>query len=280
MPFNKQKKLGQVFLKDPDIIKKIIQAGKIKPEDQILEIGPGRGILTQALIETEANIIAVEKDPELVKFLKNKFKNQSNLKIIQADIRDILISNFQFPISKQIPNSKFQILNSNYKAIGNIPYYLTSHLIQLLLESENQPQDIILMIQKEVAQRIVEQPPKMNLLAASVQFYAKPEIICYVSKTSFSPKPKIDSAVIKITPIKTRENTNKILVKKFFTIIKAGFKQPRKLLINNLSVNLKIEKENIKKAYQNLNIPLKSRAQDLSLNKWISLSLLLIKDDV
>jgi 16S rRNA (adenine1518-N6/adenine1519-N6)-dimethyltransferase len=132
------------------------------------------------------------------------------------------------------------------------------------------------MIQKEVAQRIISQPPKMNLLAASVQFYAKPEIICYVPKTAFSPKPKIDSAIIRITPIKTKRNINR----KFFKTIKAGFKQPRKLLINNLSDNLKIEKENIKKAYQSLNIPLKSRAQNLSIDKWISLSLLLIEDNV
>ncbi|MFA5722205.1 MAG: 16S rRNA (adenine(1518)-N(6)/adenine(1519)-N(6))-dimethyltransferase RsmA [Candidatus Paceibacterota bacterium] len=268
MSFNKQKRLGQVFLKDQGIIKKIIQAGEIKPKDQILEIGPGKGILTQALIETEADIVAIEKDRELIGFLKNKFKNHLNLKIVYGDIRDFF---------KKDEDRK---LKRNYKVIGNIPYYLTSHLIQLLLESENQPQDIILMIQKEVAQRIVEQPPKMNLLAASIQFYAKSGIICYVSKNSFSPKPKIDSAVIKITPIKTKENTNKILVKKFFTMIKAGFKQPRKLLINNLSNNLKIEKENIKKAYQSLNISLDSRAQDLSINKWISLSLLLIEDDV
>jgi 16S rRNA (adenine1518-N6/adenine1519-N6)-dimethyltransferase len=268
MPFNKQKRLGQVFLKDRAVINKIIQAGRIKPQDQILEIGPGKGILTQALVETKANIIAVEKDPELVKFLKNKFKNQSNLKIIQGDIRDFFKS------------TKHKTLNNNYKAIGNIPYYLTSHLIQLLLESKKQPQEIVLMIQKEVAQRIIRNPPKMNLLAASVQFYAKPEIICYVPKTAFFPKPKIDSAVIKITPIKTKENTNKILTKKIFKIIKAGFKQPRKLLINNLAINLKIEKENIKKAYQCLNIPLKSRGQNLSLNEWASLSLLLIKDDV
>jgi 16S rRNA (adenine1518-N6/adenine1519-N6)-dimethyltransferase len=264
MSFNKQKKLGQVFLKDKTIVKKIIQAGRIKTQDQVLEIGPGKGILTQALVETKANIIAVEKDPELVEFLKNKFKNQLNLKIIQEDVRDFF---------KKNKNKK---LKKNYKAIGNIPYYLTSHLIKLLLESENQPQEIILMIQKEVAQRIISQPPKMNLLAASVQFYAKPKIICYVPKTAFSPKPKIDSAIIKITPIKTKRDINK----KFFKTIKAGFKQPRKLLINNLSDNLKIEKENIKKAYQYLNIPLKSRAQDLSINKWISLSLLLTEDNV
>jgi 16S rRNA (adenine1518-N6/adenine1519-N6)-dimethyltransferase len=266
MSFNKQKKLGQVFLKDNTIIEKIIKAGEISSKDQILEIGPGKGILTKALVATRADIVAVEKDPKLVNFLKNKFRNQLNLKIIQEDIRDFL--------------KKHEILSTEYKVISNIPYYLTSHLIQVLLESKNKPQEIVLMVQKEVAQRIISQPPRMNLLSLSTQFYAQSKIICYVSKTAFSPKPKVDSAIIKITPIKTKENINKKLIKQFFKTIKAGFKQPRKLLINNLSINLKIEKKEIKKAYQYFNIPLKSRAQDISLNKWISLSLLLIKDDV
>ncbi|HZI95830.1 MAG TPA: 16S rRNA (adenine(1518)-N(6)/adenine(1519)-N(6))-dimethyltransferase RsmA [Candidatus Paceibacterota bacterium] len=268
MLFNKQKKLGQVFLKDQAIIKKIIQAGKIKEKDQILEIGPGKGVLTQELLKTNAEIIAVEKDEELVKFLENLFRGEQNLKIIHADIRDFLIS-----------NSKFQILHSNYKVIGNIPYYLTSHLIQILLEQQNQPKDIILMIQKEVAQRIISQPPQMNLLAVSVQFYAKPEIICHVSKTAFTPIPKVDSAIIKLTPYPAVAKSNTAR-QSFFKIVKSGFKQPRKLLLNNLSVNLKIEKEIIKKAFKQLNIPLQTRAQNLSIKQWISLSLLLIKNNV
>jgi len=268
MPFNKQKKLGQVFLKDQAIIKKIIQAGKIKKKNQILEIGPGKGILTQALIETGADVIAVEKDEELVKFLENLFRGEQNLKIIHADIRNFLIS-----------NSKFQILHSNYKVIGNIPYYLTSHLIQLLLESKNQPKDIILMTQKEVAQRIISQPPQMNLLAVSVQFYAKPEIICYVPSTAFTPIPKVDSAIIELTPYPVITKSE-ITRKSFFKVVKAGFKQPRKLLLNNLSANLKIEKETIKKAFKKLNISLQTRAQNLSIKQWISLALLLIKNNV
>jgi len=268
MATKKQKKLGQVFLKDEKVVQKIIQAAKIEPEDQILEIGPGKGVLTEFLLKTGAEIVAVEKDVELVKFLKNLFKNKQNLKIIHADIRDFL------------KNTRYRILNTQYKALGNIPYYLTSNLLRLLLENPIKPSLIVLMIQKEVAERVMAQPPKMNLLSASVQFYAKPEIICYVSRTAFHPEPKVDSAVIKITPMKTKENINKIQKKNFFRIVKAGFKQPRKLLINNLSKNLKIEKEYLQKIFLQSNMPLNTRAQNLSIKEWISLSSLLMKNIV
>lgn len=264
MSFSKQKKLGQVFLKDQSFVNKIIKAGQINEKDLVLEIGAGKGILTQALLKTKAQVIAIEKDPELVKFLKKRFENNSNLKIIQGDIRDFLISDSQ-------------ILKSNFKVIGNIPYYLTSHLIKLLLELEKQPEDIILMIQKEVAQRIIQKPSKMNLLAVSVQFYAHAKIISYVPKTAFSPKPKIDSAIIKITPFVDNKRI-KTIEQSFFKIIKAGFKQPRKLLINNLCLNLKIDKKIIEKSFKKLDLPLNIRAQNLSLDQWTCLSLLLINN--
>lgn len=266
MQTKKQKKLGQVFLKDKKIIQKIIQAAKIKPKDQILEIGPGKGVLTKFLIKTGAEIIAVEKDPELVEFLKNIFKNKSNLNIVRGDIRDF----FQ--------NTEYKILKPGYKAIGNIPYYLTSRLLRLLLESSIKPSLIVLMIQKEVAERLIARPPKMNLLSASVQFYAKPKIICYVPKTAFYPKPKVDSAVVTITPINT--NIDKAQTKIFFAVIKAGFKQPRKLLINNLSKNLNLEKEYIQKIFLQSNMSLNTRAQNLSIKEWSSLSSLLMKNIV
>jgi len=266
MQTKKQKKLGQVFLKDKKIAQKIIQAAKIKPKDQILEIGPGKGVLTESLLKTGAEIIAVEKDPKLVKFLKNIFKNKPNLNIIRGDIRDF----FQ--------NTKYTILKPGYKTIGNIPYYLTSHLLRLLLESSIKPSLIVLMIQKEVAERLVAEPPKMNLLSASVQFYAKPKIIYYVPKTAFYPKPKVDSAVVTITPINT--NIDEAQTKIFFTVIKAGFKQPRKLLINNLSKNLNLEKEYLQEIFSQANMPLKTRAQNLSIKEWVSLSSLLMKNIV
>lgn len=258
----KQKKLGQVFLKDQDTVQKIIRATEIKPEDQILEIGPGKGVLTEPLLQTGAKIIAVEKDLSLVKYLERRFANNSNLIILQADIRDFL---------KNKDYTKYKIQDTKYKVIGNIPYYLTSHLIQLILELDKKPETIVLMIQKEVAQRIMARPPKMNLLSTSVQFYAKPKIIYQVPKTAFWPNPKIDSVVIKITPINTNENADKMLRKNFFKVVKAGFKQPRKLLINNLCVNLKIEKDKIKEIFEQLDIPINARPQNLSVENWISL---------
>jgi len=275
MTTKEQKKLGQVFLQDKEVIKKVIQAAEIKSKDQILEIGPGKGVLTQAILETNANTIAIEKDPKLVKFLEDFFKNSQNLKIIHADIRNFLKTN-QF-------YTQYSILNTQYKVIGNIPYYLTSHLLRLLLESPIKPSLIVLMIQKEVAERVMAQPPKMNLLSTSVQFYAKPEIICYVPGAAFRPEPKIDSAVIKITPLPTKilkQNLGGQAPQFFFKIIKAGFKQPRKLLINNLSKNLRIEKEYLQKIFLQSNMPLNTRAQNLSIKEWISLSSLLMKNIV
>jgi 16S rRNA (adenine1518-N6/adenine1519-N6)-dimethyltransferase len=272
MATKKQKKLGQVFLKDKEVIQKIIQAAKIESKDRILEIGPGKGILTHDLLKTGAEIIAVEKDQKLIKFLKDFFKDRQNLKIIHADIRDFLKAN-QF-------YTQYSILNTQYKVIGNIPYYLTSHLLRLLLENSIKPSLIVLMIQKEVAERVMAQPPKMNLLSASVRFYAKSEIICYVPRTAFHPEPKVDSAVIKIIPVNTKENINEEQAKIFFTVIGAGFKQPRKLLINNLSKNLNLEKEYLQKIFLQSNMPLNTRAQNLSIEEWISLSSLLMKNIV
>ena len=259
MAINKQKRLGQVFLKNQAIVQKIIQTAEIESKDQILEIGPGKGVLTEPLLQTGAKITAIEKDRELVKFLEKRFKNNLNLKIIQADIRDFL------------QNTEYTILNTGYKVIGNIPYYLTSHLLRILLENPIRPFLIVLMIQKEVAERITAQLPKMNLLSVCVQFYAKPEIIYNVSRTAFQPKPKVDSAVIKITPypVIARSEATK---QSFFKVVKAGFKQPRKLLLNNIYNNLNIEKDKIKEIFEQLDIPINTRSQNLSVQNWISLA--------
>jgi len=260
---NKQKRLGQVFLKNQDIVQKIIQATEIESKDQILEIGPGKGVLTEPLLQTGAEVTAIEKDSSLVKYLERRFANNSNLIIIQADIRDFL---------KNEDYTKYKIQDTKYKVIGNIPYYLTSHLLRILLENPIKPKLIVLMIQKEVAERITAQPPQMSLLSVSVQFYAKPEIICYVPKTAFQPKPKVDSAVIRLAPINTDENTDKTLKKNFFKVVKAGFRQPRKLLLNNIYNNLNIEKDKIKEIFEQLDISMNARPQNLSVQNWISLA--------
>jgi len=268
-----KKGLGQNFLIDKNILQKIIETADIKPEDTILEVGPGLGVLTQELAKKARHVIAVEKDETMVEILKENLKDYKNIEIIQGDILEI-------DYLKLIENCKFKI--ENYKVIANIPYYLTSPLIRKLLEAEFPPSDLVLMIQKEVAQRICSKIPDMNLLAVSVQFYADPKIVFNVSKNSFWPIPKIDSAIIKITPHTTsdlsfppdcadREGEAQ-RSNQFFKVVKAGFSQPRKQLGGNLSKILKIKKIEIDKILLKNNITPNQRAETLTIKDWKNLT--------
>jgi len=258
------KGLGQNFLIDKNILDKIITAGELKPNDVVLEIGPGIGTLTQKLAESGRKIIAVEKDKVMCEILKETLAEYSaqggpssgwkNIEIINADI-----------LKSQIPISNDQ----NYKIIANLPYYITSPVIRKFLEAENPPEFMVLMLQKEVAQRICANPPDMSLLSVSVQFYAEPEIISYVSKNCFLPAPKVDSAIIKIMPKTVRDPISHEL---FFKIVKAGFSQPRKQLAPNLSKMLKISKEETINWLAKNNIDPKQRAETLSVQDWENLA--------
>lgn len=270
-----QKKLGQVFLKKRIFLNKIIKAGEINPSDVVLEIGAGTGILTAALLKTGAKVIAIEKDSKMIRILQNKFNTSKNLTIIQADIRDFLKKPNLILYQKNI---------KNYKIIGNIPYYLTSYLIKLILSLPKQPQIIILMVQKEVAQRIVAQPPNMNILALSIQFFAQPKIITIVPKTAFWPQPKVDSALIQLIPYNNKKQkiispsqnsifaNNKNIQSFFFQIIRAGFSHPRKLLISNLKNYFSYSTQELQDIFTNLNLNLNIRPQELSLKQWQDLT--------
>ncbi|MBU4481221.1 ribosomal RNA small subunit methyltransferase A [Patescibacteria group bacterium] len=258
------KGLGQNFLVDKRVLQKIVATAELKPDDIVLEIGPGIGNLTQELAKRVKKVIAIEKDIKMVEILKNVLDEQGiqNVEIINGDIL-------------KIQNSKFKIQNS-YKVVANLPYYITSPVIRLFLEKvEVKPQQMVLMVQKEVAQRIVAQPPDMNLLAVSVQFYAKPEIISYVSKRAFWPSPKVDSAIIKIIP---RQFGKKATIvgnlprELFFKVVRAGFSHPRKQLLNNLASGLKLDKEKMKEWLLKNNIQPSQRAETLSVEDWLNLA--------
>jgi len=201
----------------------------------------------------------VEKDQDLVRILNNelRIKNIKNVEIIKGDIL-------------KIGNWKLEIGNFSYKVVANLPYYLTSPLIRKFLEASNAPKEMILMVQKEVAQRICAKPPKMSILAVSVQFYAKPEIISFVSKKSFWPQPKVDSAIIKIKPL---INADKRLINAdlFLKTVKTGFSQPRKQLANNLSNGLKMDKGKVKNWLLKNNIQPTQRAETLTIEDWLKL---------
>ena len=256
------KRFGQNFLIDKNIIKKILNQAKLGSKDIVLEIGPGIGTMTRELAKKAQKIIAVEKDPKMIEILKETTQDFQNIEIINADI-----------MKYEVPKIKYR----DYKVVANLPYYITSPVIRKLLETENKPKEIILMVQKEVAQRICARPPKTNLLAISVQFYAKPKIISYVSKKAFYPKPKVDSAIIHL---KISKQNSKIDREKFFKIVKAGFSHPRKQLANNLLKELdflgkEINKEKIIALLAKKGILATQRPETLLLKNWIELTKIL-----
>ena len=196
--------LGQHFLKNKKKLKEIIDALDLKMGDVVIEIGPGKGALTIPLAEKcrelNCKIIAIEKDKYLENNLRSKIYDLGikNVEIIEDDILKILP---KLTTNYGLRTTDYELRTTNYKIVGNIPYYITGYLFHILGELENKPELIVLLIQKEVAERVCAKPKKMNLLAASAQFWAEPEIISYVSKNDFSPPPKVESAIIKLTPI-------------------------------------------------------------------------------
>jgi len=252
------KKFGQNFLIDKSVLKKIIEAAELKVNDVVLEIGPGIGALTQELAKKGEKVIAIEKDQKMAEILKEVLKEFKNIQIIKADILKI--------------DPKIYLKTKNYKIVANLPFYIVSPLIREFLELiEVRPQSMVLVVQKEVAQRICAKPPDMSLLAISVQFYAKPKIISYISKKSFWPQPKVDSAIIKIVPPQFRVQVSPQFRERFFRIVKAGFSQPRKQLINNLSKKLNIDRELVKNWLLKNNIQPTQRAETLNIKDWIKL---------
>jgi 16S rRNA (adenine1518-N6/adenine1519-N6)-dimethyltransferase len=247
------KKLGQYFLIDKKAIKRIMAASGVSSDDTVLEVGPGSGALTEELCQKAKKVVAVEKDPKMAKFLKEDLKSYKNLKVYQGDI-------LSFDLEKL----------KEYKVVANLPFYLTNPVIRMFLEAEKRPKEMTLLVQKELAQRICAKPPKMNLLAVSVQFYAFPKIVSYVKKSSFLPQPKIDTAVLKIIPDKKRRSLE--FDSKFFQIIRAGFAQPRKQLANNLAKGLKLNKEEAGRLLLKNSIQPDKRAETLKTEDWISLT--------
>jgi 16S rRNA (adenine1518-N6/adenine1519-N6)-dimethyltransferase len=247
--------LGQNFLADKFALKKLILAAEFEPTDVVLEIGPGIGNLTKELAKKAGKVIAVEKDKRMVGILKETLKGFDNIEVIQEDILKLNPTPYTL---------------SPYKVVANLPFYLTAPVIRKFLESKLQPELMVFIVQKEVAQRIAAKPPKMNLLAVSAQFYAKPKIITYVSKKSFWPRPKVDSAIIEISNIKNQKS--KIDTSLFFRVARSGFSQPRKQLVNNLSKKLQLDKDKARGWLLKNKIRPEQRAQNLTVEDWINLA--------
>ncbi len=258
------KTLGQNFLVNEGIYKKILDVAQIKPGETILEVGAGLGTLTEYLAATGANIVAVEKDAHLVGYLKIKLKNLKNVRIVEDDIL-------------KFDPQRYALGIVNYKIVGNIPYYLTSHLIRTIFENWPQPKEIILMVQKEVAQRMSAKPPQMSLLGVATQFYSKVEIAGRVSRGSFYPMPKVDSAIIKLIPSPEPYTLNP---ESFFKVVSAGFSGKRKQLINTLSGGLKLPREKVELKLLSLGISPQRRAETLTIEEWQKLTDIIYGGDI
>ncbi|MCR4275242.1 MAG: 16S rRNA (adenine(1518)-N(6)/adenine(1519)-N(6))-dimethyltransferase RsmA [Candidatus Wolfebacteria bacterium] len=281
------RKLGQHFLVNKNKIQKIVEALELKKGDVVVEIGPGHGELTTEIRNNklENRIIAIEKDKILANGLREKFKDNNNIEIIEGDALKIL--------TDLTYNSK--LTTNNYKLTGNIPYYITGSLLRILSELENKPLLIVLTIQKEVAQRICAKPPQMNLLAAITQFWTEPKIIEYISKNDFRPIPKVDSAIIRLTTYNPEgkqasygagQQFTTEEAEKYYKFVKVLFKQPRKTIINNLrdanilmhtnytNKKIQLKKEEIIGKFQMFGINPQDRPQNLSLEQIKHLSTL------
>jgi 16S rRNA (adenine1518-N6/adenine1519-N6)-dimethyltransferase len=281
-----KKSLGQHFLTSKHVLEQIISSANIQKNETILEIGPGTGILTEALLQTGAKIIAVEKDDRAQIFLKIKFDKEirtGQLNLIHGDILDEKLLNCP-PSADGVKSTNsspshngVELSNYNYAIVANIPYYITGAILQKFLEQEPRPNRMVLLVQKEVAERIVakntsesDKNGKESILSISVKAFGIPRIIAKVSKGAFSPPPTVDSAILSITDISKKHFTDKnVEIPRFFDIVRAGFAHKRKFAIRNLETIIPPEKLEI--IWQKLQLNPKIRAEDVSLEQWLEI---------
>lgn len=260
-----QKKFGQNFLVDKNILEKIVDAAQITEKDCVLEIGPGIGTMTQYLAEQAGNVIAVEIDKNLIPVLQDTLSSYNNVTILNQDILKVDMNHM---IEKYNGGNPI-------KVVANLPYYITTPIIMALFESHVALKSITIMIQKEVADRIQAQAGTKDYgaLSLAVQYYAKPEVIVKVPAACFMPRPNVDSSVIRLTkyetpPVKAQDENY------LFTVIRASFNQRRKTLVNGLSNagSVGVSKEKITEILTQMELPLTVRGETLTLEQFTELS--------
>lgn len=248
-----KKSLGQHWLNDPASLEAMCQAADVQSGDTVLEIGPGPGSLTELLVKKAGQVIAVELDDKLAKELSARVK-ADNLHVVRQDI-------LKFDLTALPPG---------YKVVANIPYYLTSHLIRVISETPNPPATAALLVQKEVAERVAARPGDMSLLGVAAQFHWQVSLGREVSAELFTPPPKVDSQIL-ILNRRPQLLFEDVDTKTFFRLVKAGFAQRRKTLLNNLTSGLNLTREQAETICKTAAIDPTRRAQTLSLEEWHAL---------
>lgn len=250
------KAFGQNFLVDHSILLQIIEAAEIHADDQVLELGAGTGVLTRELSRHARRVVAVELERKMLTLLAKTTRNCANVEILE---RNLLYVD---------PTEVFG--SEPYKLVANLPYYITAPAFRHFLESANPPRVFVVMVQYEVAQRIVAGPGDLSLLGVSIQFYGKPKIIAHVPARAFYPAPKVDSAILRIdlkdeVPLTTKERDG------FFRLVQAGFSERRKQLHNSLARGLHRKNVEVQAWLQAANIDPSRRAETLSIEEWLRL---------
>ncbi len=263
--FRFNKNLGQNFLIDSNILDTIVDASVIKENTGVIEIGPGIGVLTQSLAEKAEKVVAVELDTHLIPILEDTLQMYPNVRIIHGDALKVDM--------ETIIQHEFKEMD--VKVVANLPYYITTPIIMGLLEKRLNISSLVVMIQKEVAERMIAQPAKKDYgaLSVAVQYYTKPSIVTTVSPHCFMPQPKVESTVIKLDILKKPSVTVED-ERKFLKVVKAAFGQRRKTLVNALtnSGSFKMSKEDLKELLEKLGIEEKQRGETLSINQFAELS--------
>jgi 16S rRNA (adenine1518-N6/adenine1519-N6)-dimethyltransferase len=256
-----KKSLGQHFLNSPTALAHIVAAGNLIASDVVLEIGPGTGILTEALLASGAKVIAVEKDDRAYELLQTKYATAISAGKLVLHRGDILESD----------RGALGLTEGSYKLIANIPYYITGQILESFLEYSPRPSSIVVLVQKEVAERIVAREGKESILSISVKAFGIPRIVAKVPRGAFVPPPTVDSAILEISAISdTAFRQNNVAIRRFFEIVKAGFAHKRKVLRKNLSVIA--PDSTIATAWLTIGLDEKIRAEDLRTDQWIKLS--------
>lgn len=261
------KKLGQNFLIDDNVIEKIVDSSGITNEDLVIEIGPGLGTLTKELLEKASKVICIELDDRMISILKDRFFMYNNFEIINEDVLKVDLNKL---INENKKNGKIK----NAKIVANLPYYITTPIIMKLLEEELDIESITVMIQKEVADRLTEIPGGKNggAITYTVYYYAEAKELLTVPNNSFVPEPEVESEVIRLT-LRNKPVIEVVDEQKFFALIKASFMQRRKTLLNAISNSgLNISKEKMEQILQDLNIDTKIRGEALTIEQFAEIA--------
>jgi 16S rRNA (adenine1518-N6/adenine1519-N6)-dimethyltransferase len=252
-----RKSLGQHFLTDRRVLQRILAAASLSPADTVIEVGAGKGVLTQALASAAGRVIAVEIDDGLCAHLRRRLAARPNVEPVCADILSLSPDDLLTHAQASPP----------YVVVANLPYYIASAVLRHLLESAQPPARMIVMVQAEVAQSIAAPPGRMSLLSVSVQFYAQAKVLFYVPPRAFRPPPKVRSAVIRLD-VRPEPAVAVDDRQAFFHMVQAGFAAPRKQLRNALALGLNIDPASARSLLDTANIDPSRRAQTLSLDEW------------